>query len=88
MKSNTKININDNIVIKKSSIPSSIRGSIRGRSRTHVNTIGDLLKYVNFINEVIKTNSKFSENAILQSISVLIKVSVFRLNEVIIIFSN
>jgi len=73
----------DNIVIKKSSIPSSIERALRGRSRTHVKTIGDLGTYINFINMVISTNSQFSENTILQSISLLIKVSVFRLNEVI-----
>lgn len=80
---NTKINIKDSIVIKKSSIPKSIERALRGRSRTHVKNLYDLEIYINFINMVISTNTQFSENTILQSISLLIKVSVFRLNEVI-----
>jgi len=40
------------------------------------------MTYINFINMVVSTNTKYKETTILQSISVLIKVSVFRMNEV------
>lgn len=50
--------------------------------RVHVKTLSDLLTYVNFINMIISNNFTFNEDVILDSISVLLKVSVFRMTEV------
>ena len=58
-----------------------LRRNISGRSRVLVRTVGDLITYINFINDVISTNSNICEKAILKSLSALIKVSVVRIKE-------